>query len=299
MLADAKARPAVASVFRQWLRFDKMERMPKSMDLFPEWNDQVASSLRSGTERFVDRVFWDMDGSLEALLTDTSSYVDQNTASLYGVRGQFTSLTLMDTNAQQRSGILTQVGLLAAFAHETTDSPILRGVFVMDRLLCSPPAPPPPGVTGSIVENPSTTGMTLTTRDRVALTHESGECASCHHTIDGYGFGFSHYDAVGRWRDTENGLAVNAAGWIENTRDADGTFNGAVELGQKLAKSAQVSECASSQWYRYSLGLGAADVNSCSLAPIAKAFADSDGSLKELMISIATSEAFRNAGGQP
>lgn len=299
MLADAKARPAVASVFRQWLRFEKMERMPKSVDLFPEWNDQVASSLRSGTERFVDRVFWDMDGSLEALLTDTSSYVDQNTASLYGVRGQFTNLTLMDTNAQQRSGILTQVGLLAAFAHETTDSPILRGVFVMDRLLCSPPAPPPPGVTGSIVENPSTTGMTLTTRDRVALSHESGECASCHHTIDGYGFGFSHYDAIGRWRDTENGLTVNAAGWIENTRDADGAFNGAVELGQKLAKSAQVSECASSQWYRYSLGLGAADVNNCSLAPIAKAFVDSGGSLKELMISIATSEAFRNAGGQP
>ena len=299
MLADAKARPAVASVFRQWLRFDKMERMPKNVDLFPEWNDQVASSLRSGTERFVDRVFWDMDGSLEALLTDTSSYVDQNTAPLYGVRGQFTSLTLMDTNAQQRSGILTQVGLLAAFAHETTDSPILRGVFVMDRLLCSPPAPPPPGVTGSIVENPSTTGMKLTTRDRVAMTHESGECASCHHTIDGYGFGFSHYDAIGRWRDTENGLTVNAAGWIENTQDANGTFNGAVELGQRLAKSTQVSECASSQWYRYSLGLGAADVDSCNLAPIAKAFADSGGSLKELMINIATSEAFRNAGGEP
>ena len=70
----------------------------------------------------------------------------------------------------------------------------------MDRLLCSAPPPPPPGVTGSIVENPQTTGMKLTTRDRVALTHESGECAACHRSIDGFGFGFSHYDAVGRWR---------------------------------------------------------------------------------------------------
>jgi hypothetical protein len=287
----------VASLFRQWLRFDKMERMPKNTELFPEWNELVASSLRSGAERFVERVFWDMEGSLSALLTDTGSFVDQNTAALYGLQTQVTGMTLLDTSAQQRSGILTQVGLLAAFAHETADSPVLRGVFVMDRLLCSAPPPPPPGVTGSIVDNPQTSGMTLTTRDRVALTHESGDCASCHHSIDGFGFGFSHYDAIGRWRETDNGLAVNASGWIENTRDANGAFNGAVELGQRLAKSAQVSDCASAQWYRYSLGLGAADVDGCSLAPIAKAFADSDGSLKELMITIATSDAFRNAGG--
>jgi hypothetical protein len=299
MLEDPRARPAVASLFRQWLRFDKMERMPKNAQLFPDWNEQVSASLRSGTARFVDHVFWDNDGSLDALLTDSSAYVDQNTAALYGLSAQLTDMTLMDTDRAQRSGILTQAGLLAAFAHETADSPVLRGVFVMDRLLCTAPPPPPPGVTGSIVDDPTTYGMPMTTRDRVALTHESGACAGCHHTIDGFGFGFSHYDAVGRWRDTENGVAVNSAGWIANTRDADGTFDGVVELGQKLAQSAQVSECASQQWFRYSLGLGAADVDRCALEPIAKAFADSDGSLKELMIAIATSPAFRTRGGEP
>jgi hypothetical protein len=172
----------------------------------------------------------------------------------------------------------------------------LRGVFVMDRLLCSAPPPPPPGVTGSIVETSDNAGMALTTRDRVALTHESGECASCHHAIDGFGFGFSHYDAIGRWRETENGVAVNAKGWIDNTRDANGAFDGVVELGQRLANSAQVSDCAASQWYRYALGLGAANVHSCNLEPIAKAFADSGGSLKELTIVIVTSDAFRTHG---
>jgi hypothetical protein len=296
MLDDHKARPAVASLFAQWLRFDKMADMPKSPQKFPEWNAVVASSARTGAERFVERVFWDLDGSLDALLTDSSSFVDENTAPLYGLNEAVSGMTLIDTGREQRSGILTQVGLLAAFAHETADSPILRGVFVMDRLLCSAPPPPPPGVTGSIVENADTSGLTLTTRDRVALTHEAGECASCHHAIDGFGFGFSHYDAIGRWRDTENGIAVNAQGWIDNTRDANGAFDGVVELGQRLANSAQVNECATSQWFRYSLGLGAADVESCNLAPIAKAFADSGGSLKELMITIATSDAFRNSG---
>lgn len=296
MLDDPKARPAVASLFAQWLRFDKMADMPKSPALFPEWNAQVASSARTGAARFVERLFWDMEGSLDALLTDTGSFVDEHSAPLYGISDAVSGMTLLETSAQQRSGILTQVGLLAAFAHETADSPILRGVFVMDRLLCSAPPPPPPGVTGSIVETTENAGVALTTRDRVALTHESGDCAGCHHAIDGFGFGFSHYDAIGRWRETENGVAVNAQGWIDNTRDANGAFDGVVELGKRLADSAQVSECASSQWYRYALGLGAADVDSCNLAPIAKAFADSGGSLKELMITIATSDAFRTHG---
>ena len=299
LLDDPQAKNAVSNLFQQWLRFDKMERMPKDATQFPDWNDQVADSLRSSTHRFVDRVFWDMDGSLKSLLTDTSTFVDEYTAPIYGLpkptaaKADATGMMLADTTTQQRSGILTQAGLLAAFAHETTDSPVLRGVFVMDRLLCSAPPPPPPGVTGAITET-TQSGAPMTTRDRVAMTHESGSCASCHHTIDGYGFGFSHYDAIGRWRDTENGLTVNAKGWIANTRDSDGTYDGAVELGQTLAKSGQVRDCVASQWYRYSMGLGAADVDSCSFAPVAKSFLDSDGNLQELMIATVTSDAFRN-----
>jgi hypothetical protein len=297
LLDDAKAHDAVASFFRQWLRFDKMNRMEKSATLYPAWNEDMAASLRTSTEKFVDRVFWDMGGSLDALLTDSSTFVDANIAPIYGlpatsVKTTATSMTLTDTNPAQRSGILTQAGLMAAFAHETTDSPVLRGVFVLDRLLCSAPPPPPPGVTGSITE---TTGnvQPMTTRDRFALTHEAGECASCHHTIDGFGFGFGHYDAIGKWRDTENGFDINAKGWIVGTRDADGEFDGAVELGQRLAQSTQVSDCVASQWYRYSLGLGASDVNSCDVAPATKAFTASDGDMRELMIATVMSDAFR------
>jgi hypothetical protein len=297
LLDDPKAHDAVASFFRQWLRFDKMSRMEKSPTLYPTWNEDVAASLRTSTEKFVDRVFWDMGGSLHALLTDSSTFVDANIAPIYGLpatgaKTTATSMTLTDTNAAQRSGILTQAGLMAAFAHETTDSPVLRGVFVLDRLLCSAPPPPPPNVTGSITET-SGNAQPMTTRDRFALTHEAGECASCHHTIDGFGFGFGHYDAIGKWRDTENGIDIDAKGWIVGTRDADGDFDGAVELGQRLAQSTQVSDCVASQWFRYSLGLGGADVNSCDVAPATKAFTANGGDMRELMIATVMSDAFR------
>jgi hypothetical protein len=170
---------------------------------------------------------------------------------------------------------------------------VLRGVFVMDRLLCSAPPPPPANLNLSLPDANSGSAP-MTTRDRFAMTHEQGDCAGCHHAIDGFGFGFEHYDAVGKWRDTDNGLPVDAKGWIDGTRDANGDFDGAVELGQRLAQSSQVSDCVASQWFRYSLGLSAVDVDTCSLAPVAKTFADSGGDLQELMIATVTSDAFRN-----
>jgi hypothetical protein len=294
LLADPQAHAAVSNLFHQWLRFDKMDRMTKSATLFPTWNEQVAQSLRNSAGVFVDHVFWDLGGSLDALLTDNKAYVDANIAPMYGLTATAgNDMQLIVTDAKQRSGILTQAGLLAAFAHETADSPVLRGVFVMDRLLCSAPPPPPANLNLSLPD--ASSGSTpMTTRDRFAMTHEQGDCAGCHHAIDGFGFGFEHYDAVGKWRDTDNGLQVNAKGWIDGTRDANGDFDGAVELGQRLAQSEQVSDCVASQWFRYSLGLGAADVDTCALAPVAKTFADSGGDMQELMIATVTSDAFRN-----
>jgi hypothetical protein len=148
-------------------------------------------------------------------------------------------------------------------------------------------------VTGAI-EMIDASAAPMTTRDRIAMTHEQGSCAGCHHTIDGYGFGFSHYDAIGRWRETDNGLPVNARGWVAGTQDVNGDFDGAVELGQRLAKSATLQSCVASQWYRYALGLGAADVDNCALAPVTAAFTGSSAELQQLMIATVTSDAFRH-----
>jgi hypothetical protein len=293
LLADPRARAAVATFHRQWLRFDKMDSMQKSATLFPNWNAQVAESLRTSTAKFVEHVFWDMGGSLDALLLDNGAYVNDDIASIYGLpKTGSSALEWRETDATRRSGILTQAGLLAGFAHETTDSPVLRGVFVMDRFFCSPPPPPPPGVTAAVSDLTSANGA-MTTRDRFAKTHESGTCATCHHAIDGFGFGFSHYDAVGGWRETDNGLPVNATGWISGT-DAAGDFDGAVQLGQKLAGSTQVGQCVTEQWFRYALGLGASDMDACTVSQIAKAMTNNQGDMREILIATVSSEAFRH-----
>jgi hypothetical protein len=133
----------------------------------------------------------------------------------------------------------------------------------------------------------------MTTRDRFAQTHESGTCATCHHAIDGFGFGFSHFDAVGGWRETDNGLPINAKGWITGT-DAAGDYDGVVQLGQKMAQSTQVGQCVTEQWFRYALGLGASDMDACTVSQIANAMTNSQGDMREILIATVSSEAFRH-----
>ncbi len=291
LLADPRARAAVATFQSQWLRFEKMDNLSKSATLFPSFNDATAAALRESATRYADYLFWER-GTLDGMLTDTKAYVNAALAPLYGVtQPTGTELSLIDVNPAQRAGILTQAGLLAGFAHETADAPVLRGVFVMSRLLCNEPPPPPPGIAGA--PEPMLGDAPMTTRDRLEHTHVKPECKGCHESIDGIGYGFGHYDALGAYRDLDNGLPVNASGVLTSTLDIDGPFDGAVELGGKLAKSQQVGVCVTEQWYRYALGVGENELNLCALKSTVEGFKASGNQLPELLIALVSSDAFR------
>jgi hypothetical protein len=291
LLADQRAHAAVATFQGQWLRFEKMDNMKKSASLFPSFGDATAAALSDSAARYVDYLFWER-GTLDAMLTDNKAYVNSTLAPIYGVTAPAgAEMSLIDVNPSERAGILTQAGLLAGFAHETADAPVLRGVFVLSRLLCDEPPPVPPGVPA--LPEPQAGDAPMTTRDRLELTHVKPQCVGCHESIDGIGYGFSHYDAIGAYRDADNGLPVNATGTLKNTLDADGPFDGAVELGTKLAKSAQVRACVTEQWYRYTLGVTDGELNLCALKSTVEGFRASGNKLPELLVALVSSEAFR------
>jgi hypothetical protein len=291
LLKVPAARDAVASFHGQWLRFDKMDSLTKAPDLYPTFSPATASAMKDATARYVDHLFWDEGFTLPKLLTDGHAYVNDVLAPLYGVSApKGAELGWIAVDATPRSGILTQAGLLAGFAHQRNDAPVLRGVFVMDRLLCAAPPAPPPNVNTALPE--LTAGAKLTTRQQLEQSHVAAACASCHQSIDGIGFGFENYDAVGAFRTSEIGLPVDSTGMLKGS-DVDGDFHGAVDLGQKLSQSEQVRECVSTQWLRYALGVTREEIESCMVAPIAKAFADSGYDLRELLVATAKSDAFR------
>ena len=139
MLADPRARPAIADFHRQWLSLDSIGTMSRDRTLFPAFTDQTPRLLRDATSKYVDHVFWDGKGTLESLLTEPKAYVNDTLAPLYGVAKPGPELTLVDLDPTKRAGILTHAGFLADKAHEKFDSPIKRGVFVLERFMCAPP----------------------------------------------------------------------------------------------------------------------------------------------------------------
>jgi hypothetical protein len=291
LMSAPGARSAVATFSSQWLRFDKMDALTKAPDLFPTFSATTAKALRDATTRYVDHLVWDEGQTLTALLTDDHAYVNADLAPIYGVAAPSgTELAYTELDASQRSGILTQAGMLAGFAHERTGAPVLRGVFVLDRLLCTPPPAPPRGVNTVLPELGA--GSQLTTRQQLEQSHVNADCAVCHDAIDGVGFGFEKFDAIGKFRTTEFDLPVDDSGELRGT-DVDGPFRGANELGQRLAGSAQVRECVSSQVLRYALAANRKSIDHCMVDGVTRAFDTAGGDLRELFVAVVKSDAFR------
>jgi hypothetical protein len=291
LIATPRARDLVADFHRQWLQLDKTKNLKKAADLFPKFDAAMANDLRQGVLGWVDKVFWDEGHTLSAFLTDKHAMVNDALAPVYGVKAPGSSqLTWTDVPADQRSGILTQAGLLAAFAHERNDAPVRRGVFVLDRLLCSPPPAPPINVNTAGAE--AKAGANLTTRQMLEQTHTGATCVSCHKVIDGTGFGFENYDALGAYRTTEAGQKVDARGTLYGS-DVDGSFEGALELGKKLASSAQVQRCVSAQWLAFALATTHEQIDECVVEPIVQRFISKGQDMRELLVAVATSDAFR------
>jgi len=291
LLERPEARAAVASFHSQWLGFDRMDKVAKAPDLFPSFNSDVAAALRESTERYVDRIFWDEGHTLASLLTDKHAFVNSMLAPIYGLTATGKTLTWTDVDANQRSGILTQPGLLSAFARERSDAPVLRGVFVLDRLLCQPPSAPPPNVSTTLPA--LVNGSQLTTRQQLEQSHAANTCAGCHDSIDGIGFGFGNFDALGQWRTKEFGITVDTKGEFLDLEGIEGTFENAIDMAAKLAANPQVSSCVATQWLAYALGVRRENLTAGMTDPLVTAFNTANGDMRELLVALTLSDAFR------
>ena len=188
----------------------------------------------------------------------------------------------------QRSGLLTQASVLAQHAHADQSSPVFRGVMVRESVLCQTLAPPPPDVANV----PPEPDPDATTRERFAEHTSNPECATCHSLIDGIGFGFENYDGLGAFRTMENDIPVDASGEVVGSADADGKFDGVVELAARLAKSDEVRACVNKQWFRFAFGRLETKDDQASMDAAYQRFGDTDWDVRELVLAIVDTDAF-------
>ncbi len=287
MLDDPRAKRMSADFFRQWLNLGRLgstvRENPADADLGTSWQQSV--------EKFLEHAMWDEGGGIERLFTSSRVYVDSSLAGLYGIKAPSTGFAAVDGDPSQRMGLLTQPGLLALFSHPDQSSPIQRGVFIREQVLCQKLQSPPPEVD----QTPPDPDPDATTRERFAQHTEAPTCHSCHQRIDGLGFGLENFDHLGRYRAMEYDLPVDASGDIYEPLDKSiaGPYNGPVELAKKLAGSPQVYDCMATQWYRYTMGRVETEADVCSLDQVQRAFKKSGGDLKELVVALTLTDAFR------
>jgi hypothetical protein len=295
MLAQPRARAAIAGFFEQWTGARRLGVVSKSAASFPDFSPALRDAMAAELPAFVEHVLWSGDGTLKALLTEPVAFVNAELASVYGVAAPTTSgagLQLANLRPEQgRSGILTSAGFLSVQAHPDQTSPVLRGKFVRAMLLCQPPPAPPNDVDITV---PDVTEA-KTARERLAGHLAAGaSCNGCHTLMDPIGLAFENFDAMGRYRENEAGASLDVSGEITGATDPAlaGPFVGVRAMAEKLAASSQVRACLATQLFRFAAGRSEAEADECSLATMRDSFGSSNGNLLELIVATTQTDAF-------
>ncbi|HSN98306.1 MAG TPA: DUF1592 domain-containing protein, partial [Candidatus Nanopelagicales bacterium] len=291
LLEDPRARPLVEVFSVQWLGIEGISSAAKSESMFPGFGDAERQAMIAETQRFVTHVMFDGSGKYEELLTADYTFASSALADMYGLSGLGAEMSQVDSPAERQAGLLGHASVLASYAYPDQSSPIRRGLFVRRNLLCqSFPDPPADAATIPVID------PNATTRDRFAQHTADPSCFSCHQYIDDVGFGFERFDAIGRFRDTENGKPVDASGNMNDVEqlgaETDAPFGSLAELGDILAESESAKACFAKQAFRFATGRLEAPEDLCSLDEIGVRFADSGYDMKELLVAITQSRSF-------
>nr|MDQ3036993.1 DUF1588 domain-containing protein [Myxococcota bacterium] len=293
LFGEACAEATVVRFFEQWLGIDRLPEVNRDPALYPEWNDDLRRAMREDSSRWFGAMVFRERAGLEELYTARRAWPDALVADVYGVPAA-DALGVVELPAE-RAGLLTLPALLAAHAKPYETSPVQRGVFVIERLLCQHmPAPP-----AELDIVPPVFDPTATTRQRWERHSSDPACASCHQLIDPVGFAMEDFDAVGRHRTTEAEQPIDARGGLPALGIADGSLEGTRELAEAIGASELAADCFARQWVRFGLGRLESDGDRDALAAVRSGL---DASALDAMVALTGTYAFTHrvvAGAEP
>jgi len=288
MLEDGRSSRGIESFYRRWLNiaaFDELARDDTGFNL------SVAEGLSTSLLLSATKLYAAPAPNISSLLSGETYYMNDSLRKFYGLSsGTGTDFNPIPFSNEARHGVLTHPALLALLARPNQSNPISRGLFIVRNLLCKDVPPPPAGW-----ETPPLAEVTpgLTTRDRLEQHVSGGVCNSCHHVFDPPGFALENYDEVGRYRTMDQGKPVDSSGKMQMLVDVDGEFATGDQLMAKLSTSNDVRMCFAQHYLEFALAREALKPeDACSNQAIGQTFAPV-GDLKQLVTSVAQSDAFR------
>jgi len=302
LLADPRVADSVMRFASGWL---SLERLASAKDpaVFTI-TDANRADMAGETRAFILDTF--AAGTLSTLLTANYTFFTSTLAQYYGfpTNGLGTTFTKVSfgAGAMRDPGILGQGALLTGLATARTSSPTQRGKLVRAHLLCQPIPPPPPNVNTNLPPPAANQSTRALYEAHVNYADTARNCPSCHTFMDRIGFGFEHYDGVGKYRTTDNGQTVDSSGVVVAPPGgaADKTFNGVAELAAWLAASDDVKRCLVRYWSYYAYGNASWEQDACTYTAVQTEAAQSNFALKNVLTGIVHAPHFsRRAGDQP
>ena len=212
MLADERADALGTRFAAQWLRLQDLDKVHPDSYWYPDFDQQLADAMRQETVLFFNSLV-DEDRSVLDLYQADYTFVNERLAQHYGIDGVMgAEFQRASYPADSRRGLLGHGSVLTLTSHADRTSPVLRGKWVMEVLMGTPPPPPPPGVPDLEETDAATDGRQLSTRERMEKHRSNPTCNSCHRFIDPIGLALDGYDVTGRARIRENGTPIDTQG---------------------------------------------------------------------------------------
>ncbi len=289
MLETPAGREAVGAFAEEYMRLDRIGTQAKDAGLFPEYGPELQAAMVRDMREVWQVVAFDEQANTLDLFKTTKVVVNSDLAQLYGIdaagldSNTFEERTLPADSP--RVGILAKAGFLSQFANQQEGSPTLRGKFMRQALMCTL-VPPPPANAEAILADPPV-GVAMTKRERLELHREDPTCAACHALMDPLGLPFESFDAIGRYRTTEEGLPIDPTSEFDGIPVADSR-----ELGATLATSTTVANCLVRRYYSYAVGHAERNTDASVIQTLDAAFSASGYKFRDLILDVITHEAF-------
>ena len=288
MLADPRSRSLWENFAAQWLHLPNLRSFHPDRRLFPDFDDNVRQSMRRETELLFASIVRE-DRSLLDLIRSDRTYLDERLATHYGIRGvQGSRFRRVDaTPENRRGGLLRHGSMLAVTSYATRTSPTLRGAWILENLIGSPPPPPPTSVPRL---DDTSTSQTMTVRERLAEHRANEACAVCHDLIDPLGFALENFDAVGRWRTRDQEQPIDSRGMLpsgEEIADVD-DLEAAI-----LARPEQFVGAVAEKLLTFALGRGVEYDDGPAIRAMVRHAAENDYRFSSLIEGVVLSAPFR------
>lgn len=288
MIADPRARPMVRFFFDNLLPISALSALERDDVRYPKYSAAIGVLMREETQRFLEHAIFEGAGTWPDALTAEYTFMNQALAEYYGVSGvvgdEFQQVALDTT---QRLGVLTHAGVVAGTIHSNETNPVVRGSFLVQKIMCNTIPLPTGDVLAEIKPPDPDSGATA--RERYEQHSSDPACVGCHRAMDPVGLALENYDAVGLWRDTENGVTIDASGSVPGV---EGEIDGPVELVRKIASAEKTHLCFAQHWANFAYGRTHAKPDECVQTAIEEAFTESGYDVQALLVALTQTDAF-------